>query len=175
MEIKKDLKNVLFTFGIVALTVYAGSDIYVRQELDALEQSIESEEAAQALRERVRVDTKDVIDTYTETLDTIPQEDGPDAVVLVPETVPDTIATPTVSLPAKAPVVPKAAPVVPQATQPQQLLTEAEIARIQAQITAAQKATDALIAPKPVTVSTVTPSVPTETVTVKKSRRSRAS
>ncbi len=173
MEIKKDLKNVLFTFGIVALTVYAGSDLYVRQELDALERSIESEEEAQALRERVGVDTKDVIDTYTGTLDTIPQEDGPDPVVLAPEAATNTVVAPTV--PKTTQVVPKAAPVVPQATQPQQLLTEAEIARIQAKIVEAQKAADALIAPKPVTVSTVTPSVPTETVTVKKSRRSRAS
>ncbi len=174
MEIKKDLKNVLFTFGIVALTVYAGSDMYVRQELDALERSIESEEAAQALREREDGDAKVALDAYTETLDTVPQEDGPEALVLVRETATKTVEVKPV-VPATAPVVPKATPVATPVTQPQQLLTEAEIARIQAQITAAQKATDALVAPKPVTVSTVTPSTPVETVTVKKSRRSRAS
>ena len=174
MEIKKDLKNVLFTFGIVALTVYAGSDIYVRQELDALERSIESEEVAQELREREGGDTKVTLDAYTETRDTVPQEDSLDAVLLARDTATKTVEVKPV-VPAPVPVVPKAVPVATPVAQPKQLLTEAEIARIQAQITAAQKAADALVAPKPVTVSTVTPSVVTETVPVKKSRRSRAS
>lgn len=56
---EKDLKNILFTFGIVAITLFGGSDVYARNELRALEEQVQTDEETREQREQTFSEQKE--------------------------------------------------------------------------------------------------------------------
>ncbi len=160
---------------MVAVVLFVGSDIYVRHQFAVLAESGQIAEEARRTEQQSLLETQQELEAYMRTLEggvntevtALDEASSTEVVEVAVET-----TTPVV-VPVKTAPVKTATPAV---TQP--AITEAELAKLQAQIDAAKKATDALATPTK--TSTVTPTktttvTPVKTTVVKPSRQSRAS